>query len=119
MRHATQRALMIGTSSRGKLDIFGFFMVNYACSRMAERFHEVLGGLKVQKHSKNGLSATFCTSRNQSWEIEELITLVFCMQMYWFLCGFYCYRIHGIFVFIMLVIRMCFINDDEIGRAHV
>ena len=71
-RRATRRALMIGTSSGGKLDIFGFFMVNYACSGMADKFHEVLGGLKGKKHSKNGLSATFCTSRNQSWEIAVL-----------------------------------------------
>ena len=39
---------------------------------MAERFHQVLGGLKGQKHLENGLSATFCTHKNQSWEIEVL-----------------------------------------------
>ena len=63
---------MIGTSSGGKLDIFGFVMVNYACLGMAERFHQVMDGLKGQKHSKNGLSATFCTNRNQSWKIAVL-----------------------------------------------
>ena len=47
-------------------------MIKYACLEMAERFHQVLDGLKGQKHSKNGLSATFCTNRNQSWEIEVL-----------------------------------------------
>ena len=71
-RRATWRALMIGTSSGGKIDIFGFFMVNYACSRMVEIFLQVLDGLKGQKHSKNDLSTTFCTSRNQSWEIAVL-----------------------------------------------
>ena len=71
-RRATWRALMIGTSSGGKLDIFEFFMINYACSGMDERFQQVLDGLKGQKHSKNDLSATFCTHRNQSWEIEVL-----------------------------------------------
>ena len=69
---SARHALMIETSSGGKIDIFGFFMVNYACLGMDERFHEVLGGLKGQKHSKNGLSATFCTSRNQSWKIAVL-----------------------------------------------
>ena len=63
-RRATWRALMIGTSSGGKLDNFGFFMINYAYSEMTERFHQILDGLKGQKHSKNGLSATFCTSKN-------------------------------------------------------
>jgi len=57
---------MIGTSSGGKLDIFGFFMINYACSGMAEIFHQVLGGLKCQKHLENCLSATFSTHRKQS-----------------------------------------------------
>ena len=71
-RRATRCALMIGTSSGGKIDIFGFFMVNYACSGMAERFHQVLGGLKGQKHPKIGLSATFYTHRDQFWEIEVL-----------------------------------------------
>ena len=71
-RSATLRALTFERSSGGKLDIFGFFMKMYSCLAMAERFHEVLGGLKGQKHSKNGLSATFCTSRHQSWEIEVL-----------------------------------------------
>jgi len=52
---------MIGTSSGGKIDIFGFVMINYACSRMAERFYQVLGGLNGQKHLENGLSATFST----------------------------------------------------------
>ena len=71
-RSASFRALMIGTSSGGKIDIFGFFMINYACLRMSEIFHQVLGGLKGQKHLENGLSATFCSHRNQSWEIELL-----------------------------------------------
>ena len=69
---ATWHALMNGTFSRGKLGIFGFSMINYACSGMAERFHQVLGGLKGQKHLENDLSATFCTHRKQSWEIEVL-----------------------------------------------
>ena len=43
---------------------------------------------------------------------EELIPLVFGMQMYWFLCGLYCYCIHGIYVVIVLVISMYLISDD-------
>ena len=71
-RRATRRALIVGTPSGGKIDIFGFLMVIYACSGMAERFHQVLGGLKGQKHHENHLSATFCTSRKYSWKIEVL-----------------------------------------------
>ena len=59
---ATRRALMIGTSSGGKLDIFGFFMINYAFSGM-EAFHQILDGLKGQKHLENHLSATFFSCR--------------------------------------------------------
>ena len=36
------RALMIGTLAGGKLYIFGFVMVSYACSSMAKAFHHVL-----------------------------------------------------------------------------
>ena len=43
-RSATLRALTFERSSGGKIDIFEFFMINYACSGMAERFHQVLGG---------------------------------------------------------------------------
>ena len=69
---SARRTLMIGTSSGGKICIFGFFMIYYVCSGMAEAFYQILGCLKGQKHSKNGLSATFCTSRNQSWVIAVL-----------------------------------------------
>ena len=72
MCSATLRVLTIERSSGGKIDIFGFFMINYACSRMDEIFHQVLGGLKGQKHLENGLFSTFCTHRNQFWEIEVL-----------------------------------------------
>lgn len=68
-RRATLCALTFERSSGGKIYIFGFVMINYAYSEISERFHQVLDGLKGQKHSKNDLSATFCTSRNQSWEI--------------------------------------------------
>ena len=44
--------------------------------------------------------------------IEELIPLVFGMQMYWFLFGLYFYCIHCISVIIVLVISMYFIIDD-------
>ena len=75
-RRATWRALMIGTSSGVKIDIFESFMINYACSGMAGRFNQVMDGLKGQKHTTTGLSATFCTSRNQSWEIAILVGLM-------------------------------------------
>ena len=68
VRRATWRALMIGTYSGGKLDIFGFFMKIYACSGMAGRFHQLLGCLKGQKHSKNDLTAPILKHRKQCWE---------------------------------------------------
>ena len=71
-RRATWCMLTFERSYGGKLDIFGFFMKICAFSRMAEIFHQVMGGLKGQKHLENGLSATLCTSRNQSWEITVL-----------------------------------------------
>ena len=71
-RSATLRALTIGRSSGGKIDIYGFFMKIYACSGMAEIFYQVLSGLKGQKHLQNGLSATFCTHRKKCWDIEVM-----------------------------------------------
>jgi len=41
---------MIGTLSGGKIYIFGFFKVSYACSSMAKAFHQVLDDQKGQKH---------------------------------------------------------------------
>ena len=63
---------MIGALVGGKICIFGFFMVSYAFSEMAEAFHQVLDDQKGQKHHENHLSATFCTSRQYLWENEVL-----------------------------------------------
>ena len=41
------RFLLIGTLARGKICIFGFFMVSYACSIIAEAFHQVLDDQKA------------------------------------------------------------------------
>jgi len=61
---------LIGTLSGGKLYIFGFVMVIYACSSISEAFHQVLDDQKAQKHHENHLAATFCTSRKYFWENE-------------------------------------------------
>jgi len=63
---------MIRTLVGGKLYIFGFVMVSYACSSMAEAFHQVLDDQKGQKHHENHLSTTFCTNRKYLWENEVL-----------------------------------------------
>jgi len=61
---------MIGTLAVGKLYIFGFFMISYACSSMAKAFYQVLDDKKSQKHHENHLLFTFCTSRKYLWENE-------------------------------------------------
>ena len=47
MSSAPARSLLIGTLARGKLCIFGFVMVSYACSVIFEEFHQVLDGQKA------------------------------------------------------------------------
>jgi len=71
-RSASTRALMIGTLAGGKLYIFGFVMLSYACSSTPKAFHQVLDDQKGQKNHENHLSATFCTSRKYLWENEVL-----------------------------------------------
>jgi len=66
------RSLLIETPVGGKLYIFGFFMVIYAFSIIAEAFHQVLDDQKTQKHHANHLAATFCTTRKYFWENEVL-----------------------------------------------
>ena len=43
---------------------------------------------------------------------EEIIPLVFGMQIYWFLCGIYCCCIHGISFVSVMVISMYLVSDD-------
>jgi len=69
---ASTRSLLIGTLAGGKLYIFGFFMVGYACSSISKEFHQVLDDQKGQKHHENHLSYTFCTSRKYFCENEAL-----------------------------------------------
>ena len=69
---ASMRSLLIGTLVGGKLCIFVFVMVSYACSVIAEAFHQILDDQKVQKHHENHLAATFFTSRKYFWENEFL-----------------------------------------------
>ena len=71
-RRATWRALMIGSSSWVKICIFGFFMKIYACLHMDNRFWQVLGFQKGQKHPKTDLSTPFgntwsSVGRNHFW----------------------------------------------------
>ena len=65
---ASTRSLLIETLVGGKICIFGFFMVSYACSVISEEFHQILDDQKAQKHHENHLAATFCHSKKYLWE---------------------------------------------------